>query len=242
MKTYMKILCVCLTLALVNTGFAAKQKPQYQDNFRVIKENLVSVGKNKYFILIPGYCLHFKDGKDSLTITVLNETKIIDGVETRVVEERETAKGELVEVSKNYFAIDRTTNAVYYFGESVEIYKKGKIISHEGSWQAGFDHAKFGLMMPAAPKVGDRYYQEIALDKAMDRAEIVSLTDKVTVPAGTYENCLKIKETSHLEKDVDTKIYAPGVGLIKDNGFVLIKIDKPIEKENSKRPKMKNMK
>jgi Concanavalin A-like lectin/glucanases superfamily len=56
-------------------------------------------------------------GLGELTITVLNETKMVDGVETRVVEERETKGGKLKEVSRNYFAISKRTNDVFYFGE-----------------------------------------------------------------------------------------------------------------------------
>jgi hypothetical protein len=40
-----------------------------------------------------------------LTITVLNETREVKGTETRVIEERETFGGELVEISRNFFAI-----------------------------------------------------------------------------------------------------------------------------------------
>ena len=122
--------------------------------FAVDKANFVNVGKNSYFILEPGYQLVLKDEKATLTITVLNDTKIVDGVETRVVEEREEANDRLTEVSKNYVAIDKTTNSVYYFGEDVDNYKGGKVVNHRGSWLAGLNGAKFGLMMPGKPEVG----------------------------------------------------------------------------------------
>jgi hypothetical protein len=67
----------------------------------------------------------------------LNETKVVDGVETRVVEENESDKGKPVEISRNYFALDKQTGDVYYFGEDVDIYKDGKVSSHEGAWLAG---------------------------------------------------------------------------------------------------------
>jgi hypothetical protein len=86
-----------------------------------------------------------------LSPTVLNETKTVDGVECRVVEERETKDGKLVEVSRNYFAIGKRTNSVYYFGEDVDIYKDDKVVSHEGAWLAGKNGARFGLMMPGLP-------------------------------------------------------------------------------------------
>src|SRR5262245_6810404 len=61
---------------------------------------LSSTGRSPYFVLEPGYQLVLTDDSDRLTITVLEETKTVDGVETRVVEERETKDGELVEVSR----------------------------------------------------------------------------------------------------------------------------------------------
>ena len=117
------------------------------------KANLVDTGKNPYFILMPGYKLSYEHGKSTLTVTILDETKEVDGVKTRVVEERETKDGQLAEVSRNYFAIDKKTNDVYYFGEDVDIYKDGKVVSHEGAWLSGVGGAQFGLMMPGAAAV-----------------------------------------------------------------------------------------
>src|SRR4030095_6201749 len=97
-------------------------------------------------------------GNEQLTITVLDETKKVDGVETRVVEERETKNGKLGEVSRNYFAISKRTNSVYYFGEDVDIYKDGKVVNHEGGWLAGVKDARFGLMMPGQATLKAKYY------------------------------------------------------------------------------------
>ena len=157
---------------------------------------------------------------------MLEETKIVDGVTTRVVEERETEGGKLAEVSRNYFAIDNATGDVYYFGEDVDVYKNGKVTGHEGAWLSGVNGAKFGLLVPGAPKVGDRYYQESAPKVAMDRAEVVATNAEIKVPAGTFKNCLHTKESSALESGSEDKYYAPGVGLIKDADFALVKIEK----------------
>ena len=101
--------------------------------FYVDKGELASTGRNPYFVLEPGYQLVLEGAGERLTITVLQEIKRIDGVDTRVVEERETNKDQLVEVSRNYFAISKRTNSVFYFGEDVDMYKNGKIASHDGS-------------------------------------------------------------------------------------------------------------
>jgi hypothetical protein len=214
------------SIAVAALSCAAEEK--FQDTFNVDKINLADKGSNTYMILKPGYKLILTDGKDNLTITVLDETKTVDGVRTRVVEERETKDGKLDEVSRNYFAIDKATGDVYYFGEDVDMYDgNGKVTGHEGGWLSGLNEAKFGLMMPGKPKVGSRFCQELAPKVAMDRAEVVSISETVKVPIGTFKNCLKTTESSSLESGVEDKLYAPGVGLLKDGGFKLTKIEVP---------------
>ena len=204
-----------------------KPEQGWRKTFKVDKAKLSDTGRGTFFILEPGYVLHYKDGKDNLTISVLDQTRMVDGVKTRVIEEREEKNGQLEEVSRNYFAIDNATGDVYYFGEEVDMYKNGKITSHEGAWLSGEDGATFGLAMPGHPKVGDKYYQEVAPEKAMDRAENISLDETMKTPAGNFEKCLHVKETTPLERDISHKWYAPGVGLLKDGGFLLTGVDKP---------------
>lgn len=196
--------------------------------FPVDKKALSASGANPYFVLTPGLRLYYEHGKNTLTTTVLNETKLIDGVETRAVEDREMKNGQLVELTRDYYAIDRDTNDVYYFGEDVDVYKNGKLVGHEGAWLSGVKGARFGMMMPGAIKVGQKFYQEQAPGVAMDRAEVVSVGETVTTPAGTFKNCVHVRETSALEKGMaDHKWYAPGVGMVKDGEFVLVRIEKP---------------
>jgi hypothetical protein len=210
-----------LSLAALAAGAQA-----WRDSFPVDKANLADTGRNPYFILEPGYRLTLANAKDTLMVTVLEDTKLADGVKTRVVEERETKGGKLAEVSRNYFAIDKITGDLYYFGEDVDIYKDGKISGHEGAWLAGVNGARFGLVIPGKPVVGARYYQENAPKVAMDRAEIISVTEESKVPAGVFKNCLHTRESSTLERGSEDKWYAPGVGLIKDEDFVLAKVEK----------------
>ncbi len=193
------------------------------------KADLASSGRNPYFVLEPGFRLTLKSDTGLLIITVLNETKKVDGVETRIVEERESEKGKLVEVSRNYFAISKKDKTVYYFGEDVDMYDKTgtKITGHGGSWLAGVGKNKPGIMMPGDPKVGDKFYQEVAPKVAMDRAEIVSMTATLKVPAGTMKNVLKTFETSAVETNAkEYKYYAKGIGLLKDEDFELVSYGK----------------
>ena len=154
----------------------------------------------------------------------MNQTEVVGGVETRVVEERETAGGELVEISRNFFALCQNNSSIFYFGEEVDIYKDGKIISHSGAWRADSGDAKAGLMMPGIILLGAKYYQEVAPKVAMDRAEIISINETLQTLAGKFENCLLTEETTPLEpKNKEYKIYAPGIGLIQDGELLLTK-------------------
>ena len=201
----------------------AAQDSEWQEEFGISKCNLQTSGRNPYFILEPGYQLVLEGNDIKLQLTVLDETKTIDGVATRVVEEREWKKGELAEIAKNYFAICEPTKDVFYFGEDVDYYEKGKVTKHDGSWLAEKGN-RAGLMMAGMPRVKMRYYQEIAPGTAMDRAEIVSLSETCKTPAGTFSNCLKVKETSAIELAAkEYKYYAPGVGLVADDTVRLVK-------------------
>jgi hypothetical protein len=212
----------CLVVLFAQTRDAGGQT--WTRNFQIQEGELSSTGRNPYFILEPGYRMVLENGSERLTITVLNETRQVDNVETRIVEERETKNDLPVEISRNYFAISRRTNNVYYFGEDVDIYKAGKVIGHEGAWMAGVNSARFGLAMPGVSTLKARYYQELAPGVAMDRAEIVSLSETLNTPAGVFKDVLKIVETTPLERGaVEAKYYAPGVGLLRDGSLKLVK-------------------
>lgn len=191
-----------------------------------------STGKNPYFILEPGFQQVYegKQGKVSvrLTITVLDKTIVINGIETRVIKEREVHNGELVEVSRNYFAMCKRNNSVFYFGEDTDLYQNGMIVSHEGSWRAGVNGAQGGLVMPGIILLGAKYQQEVAPPVAMDRAEIIANDLTVSTPAGIFQNVVQTRETTPLEPgNVEYKWYAAKVGLIQDETLKLVSYTMP---------------
>ena len=206
------------------TSLSFRQEQVFQDTFKVDLSDLETTGNNPYFPLEPGLKLEYKGGDTHLVFTVLNETEVIDGVKCRVIEERETKSGKLVEISRNFFVNDKKTNDVYYFGEDVDNYKDGKIVNHDSAWRSGVDKATFGLFMPGVPKVGQAFYQEIAPGVALDRINIVSVTEQVDTPAGKFAGCVKFEETTPLEPTVtDYKRYASGIGMVQDGGMKLVK-------------------
>jgi hypothetical protein len=197
---------------------------QWQDKFDLASCKMQNTGRNTYFILEPGYQQVLEGGNTRLEITVLDQTKQVDGALTRVVEEREWKNGQLYEVARNFFAICEQTKDVYYFGEEVDFYENGKVVKHDGSWLAGQNGNKPGLIMPGTPKLKMKYYQEIAPGVAMDRAEIVGLNGTCKTPAGTFSKCLRVKEGSAIDlKAKEYKYHAPGIGLVRDEDLRLIK-------------------
>jgi hypothetical protein len=201
-------------------------RADWQDKFEVDKADLSARGMSKYIILQPGRRAEYESKDGKLVITVLPETKTVDGVETAVVEERESEGGKLKEVSRNFFAINRKTGDVYYFGEEVDVYRDGQVVDHEGAWMSGENGAHFGMLIPGQPKNGQRFYAEVAPKVAMDRCEVKDTNAKVATPLlGTFNGCLKIDETTPLEKGTSDKVYAPNVGLIQDDEMMLVRVE-----------------
>jgi hypothetical protein len=205
----------------------------WEQEFGISSCELAPTGRNDYFILEPGFRLTLEGGNEKVAVTVLDETKTITGVvdeteesttvTTRVVEEREWKDDELIEVSRNFFAICPDTKDVFYFGEEVDDYKDGQVTSHGGAWLAGENGARAGLIMSGDPKVGMKYYQEVAPDVALDRAEVVSLDETLDTPAGEFSNSLKTQEGTALNpNEKEFKTYAPGIGLSQEESLLLV--------------------
>ena len=203
-------------------AMAGNDQGAWQDDFGLSSRTLLPSGRNPCFILEPGFELTFEDGHSKVIKKVLRDTKTIAGVETRIVEEREWHDGKLAEVSRNYFAICAKTKDVFYFGEDVDEYEDGKVVGHAGTWHAGENGARAGLIMPGEPRLGMKFCQEVAPGVAMDRAEIVGLDETIKTPAGTFSGCLKTKEGSALNPlEREYKIFAPGIGLVKEADLLL---------------------
>jgi hypothetical protein len=221
-------LLASLFLAGAVTACADNVKRDFTEDFDLASCTWSSTGSNRFWVLEPGHQLAYegedrRDGFLELTITTLDETELVDGVQTRVVEEREWEEGELLEVSRNFLAVCQETGDVFYFGEEVDIYEDGEVVGHEGGWRAGEDGASAGILMPGRFLLGARYYQELAPGVAQDRAEHAAMGLEVQVPAGTFQDCVEVVETTPLSpSERSSKTYAPGVGLIVDDALELV--------------------
>ena len=108
---------------------------------------------------------------------------------------------------------------MFYFGEDVEIFDEdGNVISREGAWLTGRNGARPGIIMPGTILQDGGYYEEIAPeDSALDKARITSITKKCE--AGEFEfnrQCITTLGTNDCNDGQDDKMYAKGVGVVKD--------------------------
>jgi hypothetical protein len=159
----------------------------------------------------------FHSKSDKVLFEVQPETRQVAGVECLVLAEKEYEDGELAEISFNYFAQDEEGN-VYYFGEDVDDYEDGQVVSHGGAWLVGRNAKEPCLFMPARPRVGFLYKPENSPPAAEEWAEIAAIDAVLEVPAGSYADVLVVKETDHADRWQERKYYARGVGLISENG------------------------
>ncbi|MGH9146785.1 MAG: hypothetical protein ACRD1Q_08760, partial [Vicinamibacterales bacterium] len=138
-----------LGLLATPTGLGAEGREgadsSWASEFSIATSDVAANGRNPYFILQPGYQLVLEGSDGRATITVKDEVRTIESVETRVVETCETQGEELIVVCQNYFVVNQKTNDVLCFGQDVDIYLGGRVVAHDGAWRVGVDGARFGL-------------------------------------------------------------------------------------------------
>ena len=175
---------------------------------------------NPYVSLPAGIEMQYKgttaEGIETITVSVGGETKTIMGVKTLVYKDTVWLDGQLIEDTIDYLAQDTKGN-VWYFGEDSKSYENGKYKDSHGSWMAGVKGAQPGIWMKAHPKVGEVYRQEYLKGEAEDQGKVLSLSETVKVPNGTYKNCLKTLDFTELDRTKDEyKFYCPAI-----KGFAL---------------------
>ncbi len=185
---------------------------------------------NPYLPLRPGKTYVYagtKDGKTAIDIFApSHKTRLIDGVRTRVVNDRLLLNGVLEERTSDYYAQDRCGN-VWYFGEdTATLDRSGHVVSREGSFHAGVNGAQPGVFMQAHPQLGRLFRQEWSQGNAEDQFKTIAKNASVQVPAGTFHHALRTEETTALEPGVvDNKLYVKGVGEV-----VEVAVKGPVEK------------
>ena len=208
-----------LALATACAGSGGNALPQGDEPVELDAAHFTSAIDNPYLLLPTGARWVYREsdpagGEQRVVVTVLDRTRDVMGIETRVVHDVVTEDGALVEDTYDWYAQDEDGN-VWYFGEDTKEFENGKVSSTAGSWEAGVDGALPGIAFPDQPEVGMTYRQEYYDGQAEDAAEVLSLDEQVEVPYGGFDGVVLTKEYTPLEPDtLEHKFYARGVGVV----------------------------
>jgi cell division septation protein DedD len=175
---------------------------------------------NPYFPLAAGSTWNYQgqnaEGAVTLEKTVNDETKDVMGVTCTEVRELTKEGEDVVRDTLKWYAQD-AEGAVWLFGVNTKELDGDEVTSLDGSWMAGEDDAKPGIIMKAAPAVNDVYRTSYAIRESEDVGEVLSISEAVTVPAGSFTNAVKTNDTTALDPSVvKNSLYASGAGLVSE--------------------------
>jgi len=201
------------------------------DNF--LTPSQIEQNPNPYWPMIRGTTYWYEsktdEGLEVIRVKITYRTREILGV--RCVEVRDTVwlDGDKIEDTRDWYAQDVDGN-VWYFGEIALNYEDGFITDVAGSWVAGEDGGKPGIIMLADPQVGNAYRQEMLLGEAEDAGEVLAVDASVKVPYGSFDHCVETRDFTPIDPEAnERKFYAPGVGFVlevkPDTGETLELID-----------------
>jgi hypothetical protein len=172
---------------------------------------------NPRFPLVPGTTwIYTKPGGDErVETTVTAERRTILGISAVVVHDQAIVADEVIEDTFDWYAQDVDGN-VWYMGEQTAELENGTVVSTHGSWEAGVNDAKPGIVMPAVPTAGTpAYRQEYAPCEAEDMGQVLATDASATVPAGSFTACVKTHDFTPLEPALnEEKYYCAGTGVV----------------------------
>jgi len=181
---------------------------------------------NRYLPMVPGTRLTYRGevtgaGPHEVVFTVTDMTKVIDGVQSRVIYDVDRNGTEVAEAELAFFA-QSDKGTVWNLGEYPEEYDKGKFTGAPSVWISGLQGAKAGIHMLANPTDKANRHHEYRQGVApkinfLDCAQIDKTGGHVKVAAGDYQDVLSTHETSPLESTtaVQVKQHAPDVGIVR---------------------------
>lgn len=205
---------ICFVLLIV---FISQIKRRYTHS-AINPHDFSTTITNKYFTLPVGtkfiYEAHTSEGLERNEIVITGETKIVNGVTTLVYSDKVWLNGQLAEVTRDYLAQHKNGD-IWYFGEEVDNYVKGKLVNHGGSWLAGTNGAQPGFWVKENPRMGESYRQEYFPQEAEDMADVIALNKTVTTPYGTFTDCLQTRDWTPLDPaSLEYKYYCPEVHML----------------------------
>lgn len=181
-----------------------------------VDPDAIAANPNPYFPLIPGNIWVYEDDEETITVTVLDETRDIMGIEAVVVRDTVEEEGELVEDTLDWYGQDADGN-VWYLGELSLNYEDGELVDIDGSWETGKEGAKPGILFRAMPVVGEVLRQEYRIGEAEDIGHTLALdaNEATTTGFACNSNCLQTLEYTPIEPGSEEhKFYLPGTGMI----------------------------
>lgn len=213
MNRLLVLLLVLVALAAGCGGGDEKTAlPQGSDPVEIDPARFTAEIDHPFWPMTPGSIWVYREGEQRVEVRVTDRTRMVMGVETRVVHDLVTENGVPVEDTFDWYAQDDDGN-LWYFGEDTTEFEDGKPAGHAGAWEAGVDGALPGIVLPAEPTVGLTYRQEYYAGEAEDRAKVLSVDEAVSVPFGDYTGALQTEDTTPLEPDlVEHKFYVRDVG------------------------------
>ena len=221
MKKLMGKIVMCLSSLMMLVGCSPETAESATYSVEIDPNNFVTTIDNPYFPRLPGskyvYEGHTEEGMERVVLEILGETKVVMGVTTTIMRDTVTIDGEIVEDTYDWFAQDKEGN-VWYFGEAVNDYENGQLVSKAGSWEAGVDGALPGIVMYGTPAahVGEVYLQEYYKGEAEDTAELISANEAVTIPLGNFDDVIQTYDYTPLDAEAqEHKFFAAGIGEIK---------------------------
>jgi hypothetical protein len=197
---------------------SANLLPQGSEPYDLTAADFVTTIDHPYWPMTPGNKWIYREAEGGsvmrVVVTVTNKKKDILGIQATVVHDTVSEDGKLVEDTFDWYGQDQAGN-LWYLGEDTKEYEDGKVVSTEGSWEAGVDGALAGVILPADPQPGMTYRQEYLKGEAEDLGEILSIDELAQVPFGKFDNVVMTKDYTPLEPNLlEHKFYAPGVGQV----------------------------
>lgn len=179
---------------------------------------------NPYWPMKPGSVWTYResDGKteQEVVVTVTDKTRqIANGVTARVVHDEVSEDGEPVEITDDWYAQDAEGN-IWYLGEDTAEYENAKVVSKEGSFEAGVDGAEAGIIVPADPQPGLEYRQEYYEGEAEDSAKVLDVGVSAESPFGSFDDCLQTEDLNPLSEppQLEHKFLCKDVGPVRVEG------------------------
>lgn len=232
-----------LLVALAATRTMAAQTCDAAQPFDRARFTAPTTINNSWLPLAPGtqFTLEGRSNRGGgvlphqVILTVTDLTKVIDGVRTVVLWDRDINEGDLEEAELTFFAQDADGN-VWNFGEYPEEYENGRFAGAPKTWIHGQDGAHAGYAIEAGPRMGGPVYNQGIAPKIefLDCAKVLQMDQRVCVGQTCYEHVLVMDEWSPLDPESghQRKAYAPGVGNVQigavddpeDETMVLVKV------------------